>query len=333
MEDKLQKIWKKIFRKKNVVGLGFGKKFIKGKPTEQDCVQIYVTRKISLHNLKKKDRVPKKIKGVITDCIEVGEIKILSSPSENLKIKGLKYRKRKHRPAVPGISIGHPFITCGTLGAIVEKSGKFYILSNNHVLANSNKGRIGDITVQPGCFDNASLKDDVIGYLADYEPIKFENNKGKKGLVCLILKTLYKYCKCEKCLMEQLNPHNIMDAAISQVNKKDVNPEIYELGRIHGVRKVKIGETLQKSGRTTGVTKSEVISTNATVKVGYGNGKTAVFENQIMTGCMSKGGDSGSLCLDKDMNAVGLLFAGSEKITILNPIKPVLDRFGIKFVI
>jgi len=45
---------------------------------------------------------------------------------------------------------------------------------------------------------------------------------------------------------------------------------------------------------------------------------------------MSQGGDSGSLVLDMKARAVGLLFAGSEQVTILNPISEVLKILNIE---
>jgi hypothetical protein len=46
---------------------------------------------------------------------------------------------------------------------------------------------------------------------------------------------------------------------------------------------------------------------------------------------MSAGGDSGSLVLEYDTNrAVGLLFAGSATVTILNDIRYVQQQLGIR---
>jgi hypothetical protein len=47
---------------------------------------------------------------------------------------------------------------------------------------------------------------------------------------------------------------------------------------------------------------------------------------------MSAGGDSGSIILDNDMNAVGLLFAGSGKVTLANPIQYVIAEYGLSIV-
>ncbi len=57
---------------------------------------------------------------------------------------------------------------------------------------------------------------------------------------------------------------------------------------------------------------------NATVDVNYGGGRVARFCRQIITGNMSAGGDSGSIVTNLDEDGVGLLFAGSSAITIIN---------------
>ncbi len=85
-------------------------------------------------------------------------------------------RTTKHRPAVGGISVGHPNITAGTLGLFVERNGGVYIKSNNHVLAAQNDASIGDATLQPGVYDGGSDPADKIAVLADYVPIKFDGS-------------------------------------------------------------------------------------------------------------------------------------------------------------
>src|SRR5712664_3739554 len=68
---------------------------------------------------------------------------------------------QRQRPAPMGFSVGHPAITAGTIGARVRDAlGHVYILSNNHVLANSNGASIGDPEYQPGPFDGGTPADD-----------------------------------------------------------------------------------------------------------------------------------------------------------------------------
>jgi hypothetical protein len=45
---------------------------------------------------------------------------------------------------------------------------------------------------------------------------------------------------------------------------------------------------------------------------------------------MSQGGDSGAAILDMDRNVVGLLFAGSNAVTIFNPIDEVLSALEVE---
>lgn len=217
----------------------------------------------------------------------------------------------KHRPAPNGVSVGHPDITAGTLGARVTDGTDVYILSNNHVLANSNEASIGDPTLQPGAFDGGSNPADSIGALADFEPIDFEGQD------------------------------NEMDAAVSIVpDAADLSgitlPEGYGAPGTEVVG-ASVGLDVQKFGRTTELTEGEVAEVNVTVDVCYAGfifcTKLARFVNQISItpGSFSDGGDSGSLIvtLDAVANPVALLFAGSSTRTLGNPIKPVLDRFGV----
>jgi len=92
---------------------------------------------------------------------------------------------------------------------------------------------------------------------------------------------------------------------------------------------------VQKYGRTTRQTIGQVYAVNATVKVTYDSG-TARFVNQILItpGSFSAAGDSGSLVVyggkgSKYGMPIGLLFAGSQSLTVANPIDRVLDYFDV----
>ena len=71
---------------------------------------------------------------------------------------------------------------------------------------------------------------------------------------------------------------------------------------------------------------------NVTVNVNYGGGRVGRFCRQIVTANMSAGGDSGSLVLDSNENALGLLFAGSSVATIMNHIVYVEALLAIRIV-
>ena len=82
---------------------------------------------------------------------------------------GILTLKRRMRPAEGGVSVGHFAITAGTIATAVYDREPFpgiprryYILSNNHVLANSNNANIGDAILQPGPFDGGVLPSDLL---------------------------------------------------------------------------------------------------------------------------------------------------------------------------
>jgi PKD repeat protein len=220
----------------------------------------------------------------------------------------------RSRPAPTGFSVGHPDITAGTYGArVVNGSGNTFMLSNNHVLANSNDASIGDATLQPGPSDGGTDPGDRIGTLADFEPIDFEND-------------------------------NVMDAAIAAPEHADSISASTPTDDAYGapgttVTEASVGMNVQKYGRTTGLTQGTVEEVNVRIAVCYEPAgpfmckQAATFVDQIGIGpgTFSDGGDSGSLIVTDDSNAdpVGLLFAGGSDRTFANPIGPVLNRFSV----
>ncbi len=228
------------------------------------------------------------------------------------KVKELFKNEKKEtrtslmRPASPGVSIGHYLGGAGTFGAVVydRKTGDPSILSNTPVFANTSlsddqRAKVSDSIVQPATGDGNSKE---IGKLAKYAAL----NSYPQG--------------------------NQVDCALAKpLDAKDINPEILEIGTVKGAAEAVVGMKLRKSGRTTGLTSGEVTAIGATIQVNYGEGRNLLFENQIVASKMSEPGDSGSLVLDLSNNAVGLLFAGSDQSTIINPINPVLDILGVQF--
>jgi hypothetical protein len=104
---------------------------------------------------------------------------------------------------------------------------------------------------------------------------------------------------------------------------------ILELGTLTGLGSDSLGMAIRKSGRTTGLTAGEVTQVDVTVNVQYGAGRTARFTDQLMTGPMSQGGDSGSAVVDAENRLVGLLFAGSDSSTIINRIEHVVAELDL----
>ncbi|MDX1662097.1 MAG: PKD domain-containing protein, partial [Gemmatimonadota bacterium] len=229
----------------------------------------------------------------------------------------------RQRPAPVGYSIGHPDITAGTLGArVVDGSGNVLILSNNHVIANSNDAAIGDPTYQPGPYDGGTSADSL-AWLSDFEPIDFSG--GENTMDAGVASTV---------------TDNVSASTPTDDGYGTPSSQIYGDGDDNGFFDdvgALVGLGVMKYGRTTGLTIGEVTEINVTVTVCYEGfaifcSKSATFVDQIGIGdgTFSDGGDSGSLIVSQSgANPVGLLFAGSSSRTIANRIDLVLDRFGV----
>ncbi len=312
----------------NVVGVGIGYQIKGGEQTGNYAIVVMVSRKLPLPALAPNTILPKNVDGVTIDVIEVGELRALQA------------RTDRWRPAPGGISIGHYKITAGTFGAIVRdiNSGERLILSNNHVIANSNDADPGDQILQPGPIDGGSPDVDTIAHLDRFCPIEFATEPG----ICDIAETYASLGNAiagflgskHRVNAQQSDPQavNLVDAAVAKpVNDSNVLDEILEIGTIEGSEEGSLGMSVRKSGRTTRFTTSQINLINATVDVNYGSDRTARFENQLVSGPMSQGGDSGSLLVAGDsLHAVGLLFAGSNQSTIFNPIQAVLDCLEVE---
>ena len=291
----------------NVQGIGVGVKWKNGQPTGEEAFVVLVSKKVPKQHLSRKDLIPPMLHGIQTDVLEIGLPEIQAVASEELDLR------TRVRPAVGGVSISHPQVTAGTLGITVSDRRtvphRFFVLSNNHVLANSNRAHIGDPILQPGTLDGGRLSTDVLGHLNRFVPIQLEPP------------------------VDRDNHHNYVDAALAEVHPIDVSPEVAYTGFVIGSlasEEINVGMPVRKVGRTTGYTTGRVTVVNATVDVRYGSGTIARFSDQIIMTAMSQSGDSGSLITTFDNLAVGLLFAGSSSATIANPIEPVQDFLDIQ---
>jgi hypothetical protein len=302
----------KLFKKANVTMVGMGK----------NKVIVGVTTKMPVGVLRKKDVIPAYVGGILTDVIQTG------------KIKALQARTDKWRPAPGGVSIGHHKVTAGTLGGVVVKNGSRMILSNNHVLADSNDAEIGDSILQPGSYDGGG-SNDKIALLHSFVPIVFD--KDDSG--CLFSKWFAKFWnliwwvfgrKTRFRTIDTTAYYNKVDAALAlPIEDGDIRDDILDIGVPKQFGEVALGDKVVKSGRTTAYTEGTVTAINAYVQVGYGGGKRAYFEDQIVTTYMLAGGDSGSWLLVKDKETVvGLCFAGSSETGVMNRMTNVRNELG-----
>jgi hypothetical protein len=221
----------------------------------------------------------------------------------------------------------------GTLGALVQKGGTKYVLSNWHVLyadivsgGNARTVQPGDPVIQPGLIDvncSATSAQNIATIVS---------NGGT--------------------LPDAGNP-DAVDAGIASVipGMVDETGAILNIGTISSqTLAATVGLAVKKMGRTTGLTRSSITGINGAFTITYSNecaGGTAFsqsYTGQIVIAnsrCkFQTGGDSGSLLVqDVSVNpkAVGLCFAGSStctnsSIAIANPIDKVLAKLGATMV-
>jgi hypothetical protein len=317
----------KLLSKANVVGVGVGYRQVAGVLTGELSVVVLVRRKLPVAGLEPGDLLPQRLNNIDVDVVQVGEIRALQA------------RTGRWRPAPGGVSIGHYQITAGTLGAVVRDrgSGERLILSNNHVLANSNEAAPGDPILQPGPYDGGDQGNDLFAHLVRFVTIEFSQSPGVCSLARLFagVGNAAAGVVGSKHRVEVIHTNqqaaNLVDAAVARpVNPSDLRDDILDIGVVSGAATPVLGMAVRKSGRTTGFTTGEINVLDATVNVSYGPGRVARFENQLVSGPMSQGGDSGSLVVAGDsLRAVGLLFAGSNQTTIFSPIQAVLDGLQV----
>ncbi|MBY0337078.1 MAG: S1 family peptidase [Acetobacteraceae bacterium] len=216
------------------------------------------------------------------DLRVVGTIRKLARP----------WYQRRQRPLLAGCSVGHVNVTAGTLGCFVRlrASDRLAMLSNSHVLADEGRARIGDPILQPGTADRGALPADRVAKLAAHVPLS-------------------------------LSRANAVDAAAAELMRGVAadTATIRGLGAIAGVRADPVlpGMAAVKLGRTTGLTRGRVTAIELDdVVVDFEIGQLRFDGQSEIEGVddepFSAGGDSGSVILDEDDRAWGLLFAGTD---------------------
>jgi hypothetical protein len=220
---------------------------------------------------------------------------------------------------------GTTYCCGGTIGALVSRGGKLYILSNNHVLARSDLAAVGEAIIQPALVDN---------------------NCSAFGAVSAA--NLSQFFNLED------DPRPNVDAALAEIVPGAVDPwgTIVQLGGTTigdqptdgtpnpgpGVAPT-IGREVAKSGAATGLTCGTILSTDTTIYVEYqlgcNSGSTYVcdFTDQIVIedAGFSAQGDSGSLVVTRDTaDPVGLLFAGTATDTVASPVAVIMQQLADK---
>jgi hypothetical protein len=255
-----------------------------------------------------KQRMPRSFNGYAVWTEVTGKIQALSTQVA----EPLAYEERRDEVSllVGGISLSAYIPNLYYSGTLSMVTYDDKILSNGHVIAMNPETYefldIGTPIVQPGSGDGGTLSEKV-GELQAYIPIDFDPDA-----------------------------ENYADAAIASIDggvEASPGEQFYEEGNywVEGWTEVSIGDTVRKSGRTTGVTTGAVNHTNVSVMVRYGD-QSAYFVDQIVVAqenwSFAGPGDSGS-AVDKDGEFVGLVFAGSESHAFISKAEHIINELGI----
>lgn len=207
----------------------------------------------------------------------------------------------------------------GTIGYFCTRKSKLtrrkeiHLLSNSHVFADLRKGKVdeSDIIMQPSPGEAASNR--PIGALVNFSALKFETG---------------------------VKDPNHVDAAIAKLwSPQPHKPVIPLIGAVKGhvrTQDLELGEVARKFGRTTGYTEGRVFSVQLDIWIRYDRtGQSAFFQNQILiepslprfAKFVAKG-DSGSLVVDGEQRALGLIFAGMAELpeSLAGPNQPVAPK-------
>lgn len=319
--DGVRRQW---LRQPGVTAVDVGFKIKDDKITDDIAIRVHVARKIPAAELASSQvfnetgKAAKKLGGFPIDVIEAryapsearSEPMALDDADEDA-IAGIE-RLTVFDPLIGGISCGNPRVTAGTLGVIVfdRRTCRPMILSNWHVLAGASAAAVGEDILQPGALDGGT---EVVANLT------------------------------------RMRLDSRMDAAVATLNgARRHTRDILGLGTITGMDTATLGMEVEKSGRTTGITRGLVDGVSMSVSIDYGDPGVVAFANQIrivprppwpaVDTEVSMGGDSGSIWMNQRTNrAIGLHFAGetdpapASENAICNPIQPVAQELGFSF--
>ena len=221
----------------------------------------------------------------------------------------------------------------------LRRRKEIHLLSNSHVFADLRKIAVdaGDLIMQPSPGEPGSNR--PIATLVNFSALQFDDLK---------------------------NPNHV-DAAIAKLWDTQHHQSLIPLiGAVKGYvekKDVEIGEAARKFGRTTGYTEGRIFSISLDIWIRYDRtGQSAFFQDQFLiepaspqfTKFVAKG-DSGSLLVDAEQRALGLIFAGVseapqstqtsaeiklpdklkkiEGYGVANPISEVLDRMRVELLV
>jgi hypothetical protein len=238
------------------------------------------------------------------DILYVGELRPLQGPD----------LRSRQRPLLPGVSIAHQDVTAGTLGAFVrDNNGQRFLLSNNHVIANSNSAQPLDPVLQPGPWDNGIPADRVAG-LARWIPI---DKSSANHLDCAI-------AALDAGMTYELDGFSGLVVA---PNYDLEEQPVWKVGRTSARRR----------GRVSAVEVDNVVLRYDGLGNIQFNGQVEV--ESVDPAPFAEPGDSGALVVTDSGHAIGLVFGGTEVggtngqgIAYANPLVDVLQALNVTLI-
>jgi|GEM_PF-3565018 len=286
----------------NLMGLAVGLKHTGGSPTGDLAIRVFVRKKVPRSRVTRDALARPEINGFPTDVVEIGIPRPMSSGTSGAG-------------PVPcgvfihndGIRLQNGSFEAGTLGCLVKIGTALCLMTCNHVIANLNQAR-------------------------DQDPI----NDGGTTIAKLFMAP------------PLLDPpsSNTVDVAVAEIIPGAVSNSLLGLPLVlPATDDVMPKDIVRKSGAETQVTSGSVSDVHFESPFQYslpgidlGSNivieKKYIFHDQILI--QSEGesfcqeGDSGSIVLNDDDQAIGLLFAGDGKgFCFANPIKYIVKALGV----
>ena len=320
-------------------------------PSNEYCIQVFVNdANQEIWNGSGAARLPDRYRDVPIVQIEMDAAGFLSETGISSPAVPYQYPNgiREYQEVIiGGISGANTNLTgqSGTIGYFCTRKSKLprrkeiHLLSNSHVFADLRKGIVDDedLIMQPSPGEPGSNR--PIGMLANFSSLDFYSD---------------------------INEPNHIDAAIATMwGPHQHKPLLPLIGPVKGYvarKDIEIGEAVRKFGRTTGYTEGRIFSIFLDIWIRYDRThQSAFFQNQLLIkpalpefGRFVAKGDSGSLLVDEEQHAIGLIFGGTSEAPestlprhdpasgkpevvkgygIANPISEVMDRLKIELLV
>jgi hypothetical protein len=238
------------------------------------------------------------------DIVETGQVRLFAPDIDAQTLRA------RCRPLVIGCSVAHVTATAGSLSFMARhnKTNSTVLVSNSHVFAHSGSARVGDGITQPGRIDGTA---DPVAALLDFVPLKPDGSNFVDAAMAVVDPSV------------DLQPGSIPGIGAFTFTGGDVLPNM----------------SVTKVGRTSGLTRGVITAVEVDHVLVDTEVGTMTFDGQIeMKGtahAFSQPGDSGSLVVTDQNQAIGIVFCGNEfannglGVSYANPLPKVMDALNL----